>query len=281
MGSNPRRFCYTGHGVESYFPIEQGLWVASILAQALLLLHLLRQGLIRRYPFFALYLTVESVCGAMAMQIAFHSHAYAEAFRTYNLIIPVFRAGVAAELYERICEHFPGIGKFRFGLASLLVVMAAVVALTVLRPELAAQWIFPQTLPHIVRRFQGELFAGVFLFTWIFFRYVLNLQQPFRPNVLNHWRIATIYFGVSGMQALAILVAGGGSAVHPINSAMLAADIGCCIVWIRLMQRSGEELPWFRRLSPSEIGAVEWHHQELLETVTSLPREISDRLTEN
>jgi hypothetical protein len=267
--------------VESFVPIERVLWVASLLAQGLLLLHLLHQGLMRRYPFFALYLTIESVCGVMAMQVTFHTHAYAVAFRTYNLIIPIFRLGVAGELYERICEHFPGIGKFRFGLASLLVVMAAVVAVTVFRPDLAPQWIYPQTLAHIVRRFQGELFAGGFLFTWIFFRYVLNIQQPFRPNVLNHWRIATIYFGVSGMQALAVLVTGGGKAVHPINSAMLAADIGCFIAWIRLMQRAGEQLPWFERLSPSEIEEVERRQQDLLETVTSLPRAISDRLTEN
>jgi len=267
--------------VESFFPIEQVLWIASLLAQALLLLHLLHQGLMQRYPFFALYLTIESVCGVMAMEVDFHSPAYAEAFRTYNLIVPVFRLGVAGELYERICEHFPGIGKFRFSLASFLVVIAAIAAVTVFRPNLAAQWIFPQTLAHIVRRLQGELFAGVFLFTWIFFRYVLNIQQPFRPNVLNHWRIATIYFGVSGMQALAVLVTGGGSAVHPINSAMLAADVGCFIAWICLLRRAGEQLPWFQRLSPTEIEAVERLHQDLLETVTSLPRAISDRLTEN
>jgi hypothetical protein len=217
----------------------------------------------------------------MAMQLDFHSRVYAEAFRTYALVIVVLRVGVAAELYERICEHFPGIGKFRFGLASLLVVLAAVVAVAAFRPDLSSQWIFPQTLAHMVRRFQGEIFAGVFLFMWIFFRYVLDIQQPFRPNVLNHWRIATIYFGVSGMHALAVLATGGGVAVHPINAAMLAADTGCFIAWMRLMRRAGEQLPWFQRLSPPEIEAVERRHQDLLETVTSLPRAISDRLTEN
>ena len=159
----------------------------------------------------------------MAMQIKVHSHAYAEAYRTFNLIIPVFRLGVAAELYERICEHFPGIGKFRAGLAILLVLIAAVVAVTSFRPDLGAQWVFPQTVVTVIRRFQGEIFATVFLFAWVFFRYVLSIQQPFRPNVLNHWRIATVYFGVSGANALAILIAGRGPVVYPINS----ADAGC------------------------------------------------------
>ena len=279
--SAPTPCCYTGHGVELFAPIERALWVVSLFAQTLLFLHLLHQRLVRRYPFFSGLLTVETLCGMMAMQLDFHSRAYTEAFRTYTLLIVILRVGVAAELYERICEHFPGIGKFRFVLASFLVVFAGTAAVCIFSPDLAAQWVFPQTLVTVVRRFQGEIFAAVFLFMWIFFRYVLNIQQPFRPNVLIHWRIATIYFGISGTHALAILVTGGGTAVHPINSAMLVADIACFLAWIRLMQRSGEQLPWFQRLSASEIEAVERRHQELLETVTSLPRKISDRLTEN
>jgi hypothetical protein len=267
--------------VEYFFPIQQALWGASLIAQTLLLLRLLQQGLLRRYPFFAGTLMAEAVCGVMATQLTFDSRAYAEAFRTYTLIIAVLRVGFAGELYERICEHFPGIGKFRVGLASLLVLIAAIGAVGLFRPDLAVQWAFPQTAVTVIRRFQGEIFAVVFIFAWIFFRYVLSIQQPFRPNVLNHWRIATIYFGVSGAHALAILFAGRGPIVYPINSAMLAADIGCFVAWTCLMRRAGEQLPWFQRLSPSEIEAVERRHQDLLETVTSLPRAISDRLTEN
>jgi hypothetical protein len=215
------------------------------------------------------------------MRFTVFSRAYMEAFRTYALIIAVLRVGFAGELYERICEHFPGIGRFRFGLASILVLFAGVAAVSLFRPDLAAQWVFPQTMVTVTRRFQGEIFAAVFLFAWIFFRYVLSIQQPFRPNILNHWRIATIYFGVSGAHALATLIAGRGAVVYPINSIMLAADIGCFVAWTCLMSRSGEQLPLFQRLSPSEIDAVERHHQELLETVTSLPRAISNRLTEN
>jgi hypothetical protein len=273
--------CYTGHGVESFVPIERVLWAWSLVAETVLILHLFSQGLIRRYPFFAFYLGMELLAGCLLIHLGVHGQTYAERFSIYTLVILVARVGVAAELYERICEHFPGIGKFRFGLASTLVLIAALAAVCVFRPDLAAQWLFPHTLAMIARRFQGQIFASAFVFMWIFFRYVLSGQQPFRPNVLNHWRIATVYFGISGAASLAILASGGGSAVHPINSAMLAADVGCFLAWTRLMQRSGEKLPWFQRLSPSEIEAVERHHQELLETVKSLPREISDRLTEN
>jgi hypothetical protein len=269
--------CYTGHGVQSFFPVQQVLWAVSLIAQIVLLARLFQQRLIRRYPFFAIYLLVETILGLMAMQITVYSRAYAEAYRTYNLVIPIFRLGVAAELYERIFEHFPGVGRFRIGLATFLVLIGALFSVGIFRPDLAAQWVLPQTVVTVIRRFEGEILATVFLLTWIFFRYMLNIRQPFRNNVLNHWKIATVYFGVSGANALAILLVGRGPIVYPINSAMLAADIGCFIAWIRLMRRSGEQLPPFQRLSRSEIEAVERHSQDLLGTAMSLPRQVSGR----
>jgi hypothetical protein len=273
--------CYTEHGMELFASIERVLWALSLAAEAFLMLRLYSQRLIRRYPFFTIYIGMELLAGCLLIHQGVHGRTYAERFSTYTFAILVARVVVAAELYERICEHFPGIGNFRFGLAGVLVLISAAAAVCVFRPDLAAQWMFPHTVAMVARRFQGEIFAAVFLSMWIFFRYVLSVQQPFRPNVLNHWRIATIYFGISGATSLALLASGGGAAVHPINSAMLAGDIACFLAWIRLMQRSGEQLPWFQRLSPSEIEAVEQHHQDLMETVTSLPRAISDRLTEN
>ena len=260
-----------------FFQIQRDLLLLSLIVEILLVLRLLHQGLFRRYPFFTMYLANEITWGILAIRVQFLSPAYAETFRNYVILTAILRIGVAWELYERICEHFPGIGRFRFALASLLILITATASVGSFKPDLPNQW----ALLTLIRRFQGEIFAGVFLFAWVFFRYVLNVQQPFRPNVLNHWRISTVYFGVSGLHALAVLILGRGFIALPINCAMLAADIGCFVAWIRLMKRSGEELPWFYRLSPAEIEAVRRQNDELLETVTSLPREIWDGLKEN
>jgi hypothetical protein len=267
--------------VELFFHIEWILWVASLLAEVLVVVRLLREGLIRRYPFFAAYLTAEVICSLVAMRTGIRSRDYAEIFRTCTLILFVFRLGVAAELYERICEHFPGIGKFRGGLATVLVLIAAPVAVFAFRPNLVAEWAFPHTMVVVIQRYQSEVFAAVFLLTWIFLHSMLSIRQPFRPNVLNHWRIATIYFGVTGAAYLATLRGGLGTAVFPINCAMLALNIGCFAAWFHLMRRSGEELPAFQRLSSDQVQAVEYYNRALLETVTSLPAEISARQAEN
>ena len=263
--------------MQFFFLIQRALLLLSLVVEVLLVLRLLEQGLLHRYPFFTTYLVNEIVWGVLAIRVQFLSPAYAETFRYYVILTAILRIGVAAELYERICEHFPGIGRFRFVLASLLILITATASAGSFKPELTNQW----ALLTLINRFQGEIFAGIFLFAWVFFRYVLSIKQPFRPNVLNHWRITTIYFGVSGLHALLVLMLGRGFIALPINCAMLVADIGCFIAWICLMQRSGEQLPWFYRLSPSEIEAVRRQNDELLETVRSLPRGVWGRLTEN
>jgi hypothetical protein len=267
--------------VELFISIQRILWVASLFIEALLVFRLLRQRLIQRYPFFAAFLTADVICSLVLMQVDIKSRVYAEAFRTCTLIMTIFRLGVAAELYERICEHFPGIGRFRVGLAAGAVLIAALAAVFTFRPNLVDQWAFPQTIVVVVQRFQSEIFAAALALTWIFLRFVLSIRQPFRPNVLTHWRIATTYFGVSGVVGLIVLFTGGGLVVYPINSALLAIQLGCFVAWFFRMRRSGEELPAFRRLSPDQVQAVERYNRELLGTVRSLPGEISARQAEN
>jgi hypothetical protein len=267
--------------VELFLGIERVLWVASLFAEALVVFRFFREGLIRRFPLFVAFLVADVICSVVLMQTDIKSRSYAEAFRVCTLVMFVFRLGVAAELYERICEHFPGIGRFRVGMAAVLVLLAALVAVCTFRANLVAQWAFPQTIVVVVQRYQSEIFAAAFLLTWIFLHSVLSIRQPFRRNVLNHWRIATIYFGVSGAAYLAGLITGGGTAVFPINCAMLAMHLACFFAWFRLMRRSGEVLPAFRRLSPDQVEAVEHYNRELLQTVTALPGEISARQTEN
>jgi hypothetical protein len=274
--------CYTWpHGVELFLPLERALWIASLFAEALVVFRLFRDGLKRRYPLFAAFLTADLICSVVLMQPDIKSRGYAEAFRICTLIMTVFRLGVAAELYERICEHFPGIGGFRVGMAAVLVLLAALLTVFTFRPNLVGQGAFPQTIVVIIQRFQSEILAASLGLTWIFLRFVLSIRQPLRPNVLTHWRIATIYFVVSGVANLAVLVTGGGTVVFPINSAMLAIHLACFVAWFRLLRRAGEELPPFHRLSPDQVEAVERYNRTLLETVTSLPREIAAEQAEN
>ncbi|MGB6943016.1 MAG: hypothetical protein WBE37_11515 [Bryobacteraceae bacterium] len=266
--------------MELFLHIEPILWAASLLAEGLVVFRLIREGLLGKYPLFTAFLTVDLICSLVAMQFDIKSPGYAQVFRVCTRILFVFRLGVAAELYERICEHFPGIGVFRIGMAVALITVAALAAVSTFRPNLAGRWA-PLTSMVVVQRFQSEIFAGTLVLTWIFLRFVLSIHQPFRQNVLTHWSTVTIYFAASGTAHLAALLTAGGKWVYPINCAMLAAQSACFVAWFLWMRRAGEEMPAFRRLSLDQVRAVEEYNRELLETVTSLPDEISVRQAEN
>ena len=269
------------HGVEHLFLLERAFWIAYVFAETLLLARLIREGLLRRYVLFAVFLTADVMGSLVLMQTDIKSRAYSEEYRICSLIMTIFRWGVAVELYERICEHFPGMGKFRAGMAAGLVLVAALATVFTFRPNLVNQWAIPRTIVLVMQRFQSEIFAAGFVLTWLFLRYVLSIRQPFQSNVLNHWRIAIVYFGVSGAGSLAALFLGRKMAVLLINNAVLAAQLGCLVAWIKVIRRSGEEHPPFYRLSPDQVRHVEDYNHDLLETVRWLPGEISARQAEN
>jgi hypothetical protein len=166
-------------------------------------------------------------------------------------------------------------------MAVVLVLLAALFSISTFRPNLLDHRAFPWTVVVVVQRFQSEILAGALTLTWIFLRFVLSIRQPFQPNVLNHWRIGTIYFGVSGAAYLADFLTGQAMAVLLINSAMLTAHLGCFFAWFRLLRRSGEKVPAFQRLSTDQVQAVEQYNRALFETVRLLPGEISARQAEN
>lgn len=267
--------------MELLLSIQRVLWAACLLAESLVLFRLLRERLVKRYPLFAAFLITDLVCSIVLLQIAFKSRQYSDAFRVCTLIMTVFRLGMAAELYEHICEHFPGIGKFRIGMAAVLVLLAGLLTVFTFRPNLVDQWVLPRTIAVVIQRYQSEILAGALVLTWIFLHFVLSIRQPFQPNVLHHWRIAAVYFGVSGAASLANLLLGRKMAIVTANDVMLVTQALCFVAWFRLLRASGEKLPPFRRLSPDQVRAVERYNRELLETVKSLPGEISARQEEN
>lgn len=266
--------------MELFQILERWLWIGATSAEVLVLIGLVRQRLLPKFPFFAVFLASEAACSVALMRLDINSTGYLGAFRVCTTLVAVVRIGVAAELYERICEHFPGIGLFRAGMAAAFIALAALIAASNFRPDLARLGGLPAAALTQIMRFQGEIFALAFILTWIFLR-LLSIRQPFRPNVLIHWKIAIVYFAVSGIAHLVAFATGGKKAVYPIGCAMLAGQMACFIAWFRYLRQSGEDLPPFRRLSLDQVQAVEDYNRELMRTVTSLPRQIAAQQAEN
>ncbi len=257
---------YLAHGVELLLSteflvsIQRILWIAYVFAEVLVAFRLLREGLLRKYPFFVAFLLAEPIGSLFMLQTNVRSLAYTEAFRIFTLVMTVFRLGVAGELYERICEHFPGIGRFRVGLAAALVLIAGLATVFTFRPDLVDNWALPQTMVEAIHRFQSEILAGALLLTWIFLRFVLSIRQPFQPNVMNHWRIATTYFGVGGAAYLVILLTQRthGDPDEQYRDAVGTNRLFLCVVphYATLRRRTSRLPPAFSRTGPG-CGTVQ------------------------
>jgi hypothetical protein len=151
-------------------------------------------------------------------------------------------------------EHFLGIGKFRFYLAGVMTILAGLVTIATFRPDVSAQLGFPQTGVIILQRFETTALCLILLLTRFILLKFLNIRPPIRSNVLNHWSILTLYFGISALTSATTILVGGGRAILPVNVTMLAADLACFLIWIRTFQKSGETIPDLPAISAEDVA---------------------------
>jgi hypothetical protein len=256
--------------------VQRGLWVACIAAEVLLLGALCYGRLVRRYSFFALYLALDAIGGTLLIQLNYNSHAYAYGFRSYEIALLVLRLGAAAELYERISEHFLGIGRFRFYLVAVLTSLAVLISIATFRPDISSQLGFPQTGVILLQRFETTVLCLILLLTRFTLLRFLNIHPPMRSNVLTHWTLLTLYFGISTLSGAATILLGGGRSILPVNVVMLACDLVCLSIWIVAFRRAGETVPEIIPISAEErayhqaikdgvLEEVEWLAKHALE----------------
>jgi len=243
--------------------LQRALWVACMAAEVMLVGALYHRKLVRRYPLFATYLVLDAGSGVLLIQLDFHSHAYAYGFRIYQIALMVLRLGAAAELYERISEHFLGIGRFRFYLAGVLAVMATLISIATFRPDVSAQLGFPQTGVILFQRFETTALCLVLLLTRFTLHRFLNIRPPIRGNVLSHWNLLTLYFGISALSSAAAILVGSGPSILRVNVAMLVCDLVCLSVWTATLRNTGETVPAISPISAEERA----YHQAVKDAV--------------
>jgi hypothetical protein len=255
--------------------IERVLWVACLVAQVLLIGAIFRRRIARRYRFFLAYLIVELCAGLVLLQISMNTIAYAHAYNFYEIAIVGLRAGAVAELFERVSEHFPVIGRIRFVLATVLLALTGLVSIMAVRPA-GGFWQYPQTLAVYVCQFETTVLAISLVLMWWFLTRFMSLTPTVRGNVAHHWKVLTIYFSISGFVTLVVTVWGPGRTGF-LDVPLLAGNLACFIAWIRGFSRVGE-FPPPPILSPGEAAVRRMLRQTILQRVKKAGREDFQRL---
>jgi hypothetical protein len=257
-----------------FLSVLRVLWVACLVAQVLLIGAIFQRRIAKGYRFFLAYLIVELCTGVALLQFPMNTIAYAHAYNFYEIAIVGLRAGAVAELFERVSEHFPVIGRIRFVLATVLIALTGLVSITAVRPA-GGFWQFPQTLAVYVCQFETTVLSISLVLMWWFLTRFMSLTPTVRGNVALHWKLLTIYFSINGFVALAATVLGWAST--SLDVAMLAGNLACFIAWIRGFSRAGE-FPPPPILSPEEAAVRQMLRQTILQRVKKAGREDFQRL---
>jgi len=252
-----------------YLSVIRVLWVACLVAQVLLVGAIFQRKIAKRYRFFLAYLVVEFGSGVMLLQFPVTTRAYAYAYNFYEVAVAGFQAGAVAELFERVCEHFPVIGRIRFVLASVVLGLTALVSLTAVRPA-GAFWQYPQALAVYVAQFETTVLAVSLILMWWFLTRFMSLTPAVRGNVALHWTILTIYFSLNGIHALVLILSPFAS--RYLGVPMLAANLACFVAWTLSLTSTGE-VPPPAILTPEEARVHRMVRQTILQRVKNAGNE--------
>ena len=253
-------------------------WTAGVGAEAALIGLLCQQRLTRRYPFFLAYLSVQLAASILLLNVEYNSRAYLEGWRWHAAAMIVLRLGVAFEAFRRICEHFPCSTRFRLGLGGSIIGLTGLFSWLAFLP-VSPEESYPQGPIVSIGRCETAALALAFTVVWWLFRKFLGANPPMPSNVVTHWKLLTVYFGIDAIGSADLLLPGSFTVRIAENIGVLAAETACIVAWVLLFSRAGETIPVRpRKYTDEQIAEILRRDAELHQFVTELPGEISDRL---
>ena len=101
----------------------------------------------------------------------------------------------------------------------------------------------------------------------------LNIRPPICSNVLTHWTLLTLYFGISALSSAATILIGGGRSILPVNVAMLTCELVCLSIWIAEFRKTGETVPEVAQISAEERAYHDTVKGAVLEEVDRLVKQ--------
>lgn len=224
----------------SLFAIERFIYFASPIAAGILLLRLWREDLIRRYRYFAFYLSWLVLEAVVPLIVSRNSDAY---FLTYVAVETVAWAAqflVILELFSLVVNQYPGIVRsgrrfiwFAFGLA----VLGSIILGAVQQAPQDGQ--FP-ILQHYLFVSRAVAFT-LLLFLLLILAFLLYFPIQLSRNVVSYTIGYSIYFASRALTRLA------GNLLGPDQLLVLSlisvcVVLACLVFWILFLTRAGEHL---------------------------------------
>lgn len=207
----------------------------------------------RRYIWFAAYLSADTLQGIL-FAIFGLSPADARYFRIWIAVIPILwllQAGVALELYWRVCEHYRNFARVGRWLLVASAIGAVGICAVTLRLDLGhVDWRWPVYWGALLAQRCVTFVLAAFLgMSALFF---VRFRVPIRRNVLVHGWLIAGYFAARALSAMAYILR-----MNPpiAATAHMLVQVPLFLAWIVLLSKKGETVDVWPEATEAEYAA--------------------------
>jgi len=245
------------------------IWRLAVVAELILAVRLLQQGLGGIYPALLAGSCVFAFQGSLLMMsLSDLTSKTKNLWKITEPLVWVAWSWIVLELFFKWARSYPGIGRFgKYLFAGL--VAAALVASLIFWPFEWKSLVFAHDfrIYYILNRVLMAAFGLFILFVWLFFR---NYPTPVSPNMVRHTHITVIYLVVNALGQLAFTL-NGLKMTAAVNLLIMISTFACFSAWAILLTRKGEERSLVPTMTPEEVARIERVNRELLGLMKNFP----------
>lgn len=247
------------------------LSIAGPIAAGVLLLRLWSEGLIRRYRWFAFYLSWLLLELAVSLSVNRQTSPYFIVFVVVDSVIWIAQTMIVLELFSLVMQHYPGIrrsGRRFIRIASVAAVAGAFVLSLVASNTVPSDYVAITRYLLISRVIASTLLVFLFLILGFLLYFPVQLSR----NVVLYAIGYSIYFTSRALTRIAGSL--GPSLLDVLSAISMSVVLACLLMWILLLNRKGEhvELTVGHRWSPEQAGAAVRHLNSLNATLLKVGR---------
>jgi hypothetical protein len=215
-----------------------GLWLFTILANAVTALRLYQLDLNRSYRFFFVYLVFQTFRSLSLLPFGSNPRVYSNIYFATVFPLWILYTLVVLELYSLILKDYTGIYSLGQRTLYIAIFLSVCVSMLSLLPAWGNEGFSRVFWMTTVER--GVVFS-LLVFLLIILLFLSRYPVPLSRNVIIHSIVYTIFFAADSLITLVRNLVGPSlSIIKMLNICVLGVSAVCYLIWIFFLTRHGE-----------------------------------------
>lgn len=218
-----------------------------------------------QYPIFTAYLACSIARSTVLIfiQNPGTNTSYATVWMTTEPLLTLLRIGLVLELFQRVCDHYAGIGRFGRTLVAVFSIAALIATVATIYPDIHAFTAERLTMQAVVL-FQRITATASAVFLTLAAAFFIYFRRPFKRNVVIHGWILALYF-VAAASSYMLFLVHGTQMRKLLSELFLTVSASCFAAWTLFLTRRGEVTAPVPAISDRESERIERWNRELMQ----------------